>query len=250
MVHCNHGRDQVSPVEVSGGSRILGETNRIDCRRKVVQMTALQVLVLAIIAMAGLATLRLVRVQRGREPLPERRALFLLAFLFVPPIVLGALVQSGEGQLPGAALAPLYLVIVAGLVTLMWLASTVVRRVAFGRPRSLLLIALVGNEGDPTAAQLDPPVTAKLATSMAAVDRTNAVFPRGVEFPTQIDRPGFRSAWDALDQTTATLEGQIAEAEGHGLAVASAAMATAEDARSRLNTLRRLTTDEGRAWAV
>jgi hypothetical protein len=132
----------------------------------------------------------------------------------------------------------------------MSLAAMVVQRVASGRPRSLLSIALVGNEGGPTAAQLDPPVTAKLATSMAAVDRTNAVFPRGLEFPTQIDRPGFRSAWDALDVTTATLEGQIAEAEGHGRAVASAAIATAEDARNRLNTLRRLTTDEGRVWAT
>jgi hypothetical protein len=213
-------------------------------------MTALQVLVLAIIAMAGLAILRLVRVHLGREPLPERRVLFLLGFLFLPPIVLGALVPPSEGQLPGAALAPLYAVIVAGLATLMSLAAMVVQRVAVGRPRSLLSIALVGNEGGPTAAQLDPPVTAKLATSMAAVDRTNAVFPRGLEFPTQIDRPGFRSAWDALDVTTAALEGQIAEAEGRGRAVASAAIATAEDARSRLNTLRRLTTDEGRVWAI
>ena len=213
-------------------------------------MTTLQVLVLATIAMAGLALLRLVRVHLGREPLPERRVLFLLGFVFVPPIVLAALAPSGEGQLPGAALAPVYAVIVAGLATLMWLAAMVVQRVANGRPRSLLSIALVGNDGGLTAAQLDPPVTAPLATSMAAVDRTNAVFPRGLEFPTQIDRPGFRSAWDALDVTTAALEGQIAEAEGHGVAVASAAIATAEDARSRLNTLRRLTTDEGRVWVM
>ena len=213
-------------------------------------MTTFQVLVLATIAMAGLALLRLVRVHLGREPLPERRVLFLLGFVFVPPIVLAALAPSGEGQLPGAALAPVYAVIVAGLATLMWLAAMVVQRVANGRPRSLLSIALVGNDGGLTAAQLDPPVTAPLATSMAAVDRTNAVFPRGLEFPTQIDRPGFRSAWDALDVTTAALEGQIAEAEGHGVAVASAAIATAEDARSRLNTLRRLTTDEGRVWVM
>ena len=213
-------------------------------------MTALQVLVLAIIAMAGLAMLRLVRVHLGREPLPERRVLFVLGFLFVPPILLGALAPSGEGQLPGAALAPVYVVIVAGLATLMSLAAMVVQRVASGRPRSILSIALVGNDGGPTAAQLDPPMTAKLATSMAAVDRTNAVFPRGLEFPAQIDRPGFRSAWDALDVTTSALEGQIVEAEGRGRAVASAAIATAEDARSRLTTLRRLTTDEGRVWAT
>ena len=249
MVHSTTVATRCQPAEVSGAPRTLGdEPDR--CRRNVVHMTALQVLVLAIIAMAGLAMLRLVRVHLGREPLPERRVLFVLGFLFLPPIVLGALVPPGEGQLPGAALAPLYAVIVAGLATLMSLAAMVVQRVASGRPRSVLSIALVGNEGGPTAAQLDPPVTAKLATSMAAVDRTNAVFPRGLEFPTQIDRPGFRSAWDALDVTTAALEGQIAEAEGHGRAVASAAIATAEDARNRLNTLRRLTTDEGRVWAT
>jgi hypothetical protein len=212
-------------------------------------MTTLQLLAFAIIAMAGLATLRLVRVHVGREPLPERRLLFVLGFVFIPPIVLGAIVQS-QDQLRGAALAPLYAVMVAGIATLMWLAAMVVRRVASGRLRTHLLIALVGSEGDPTAAQLNPPVTAKLATSMAAVDKTNVVFPRGLEFPTQIDRPGFRSAWDALDVTTATLEGQIAEDEGLGLAVASSATAMAEDARGRLNTLRQLTTDEGRAWAV
>jgi hypothetical protein len=213
-------------------------------------MTALQVLVLAIIAMAGLAMLRLVRVHFGRQPLPERRLLFLLGFVLIPPIAIGALVQADEGKLPGAAPVLLYAVLLAGLATLMWLAATTLRRVTPSRARTVLLTALVGGEGDPTAAQLDPPVTAKLATSMAAVDKTNAVFPRGLEFPAQIDRPGFRSAWDALDVSTTTLEGQIAEAEGRGQAVASGATAMAEDARGRLNTLRQLTTDEGRVWAV
>jgi hypothetical protein len=213
-------------------------------------MTALQVFAVAIAAMTGLALLRVARVHLGREALPERRLLFLLAFVLAPPIVLGALIQPLENQLRGVGLVSLYAVMVAGLASLMWLAAVVVRRVASGRPRTLLLIALVGSEGDPTDAQLDPPVTAKLARSMAAVDTANAVFPRGLDFPTQIDRPGFRGAWDALDVTTATLEGQIAADEGLGLAVASAATETAEDARGRLNTLRQLTTDEGRAWAV
>ena len=145
-------------------------------------------------------------------------------------------------------MAPLYAVMVAGLATLMWLAAMIVRRVASRRPRTLLLIALVGGEGE--HAQVDRPVTARLARSMAAVDTANAVFPRGLDFPAQIDREGFRGAWDALDLSTATLEGQIAEDEELGLAVASGATATAEDARGRLNTLRQLTTDEGRAWAV
>jgi hypothetical protein len=213
-------------------------------------MTAVQVFVLAIIAMAGLAMLRLVRVHFGRQPLPERRLLFLVGFVLIPPIAIGALVHADGGKLPGAAPVLLYAVLLAGLATLMWLAATILRRVTPSGARTVLLTALVGGEGDPTAAQLDPPATPRLATSMAAVDTANAVFPRGLEFPTQIDRPGFRSAWDALDVTTATLEGQIAEAEDRGLAVASGATATAEDARGRLNTLRQLATDEGRVWAV
>ena len=213
-------------------------------------MTALQLLALAIAAMTGLGLLRLVRVHFNREPLPERRLLFVLGFVLLPPIALGALVQAQEGKLPGAALVLLYAVTLAGLATLMWLAAMIIRRVPASRPRTVLLIALVGGEGDPTAAQLDPPVTPRLATSIAAVDTANAVFPRGLDFPTQIDREGFRGAWDALDTSTATLEGQIAEYEERGLAVASGASATAEDARGRLNTLRQLTIDAGRAWAV
>jgi hypothetical protein len=83
-------------------------------------------------------------------------------------------------------------------------------------------------------------VTAKLAQGMALVDRTNAVFPRGLEFPGQVDRADFHSAWDALDAATGTLEGTIAADRRLGLGVAQAAAATALDARSRLETLRRI----------
>jgi hypothetical protein len=132
----------------------------------------------------------------------------------------------------------------------MWIAAVIVQLVARGRIRPLLLVALVGNEGDPEDVPYDPPVTAKLAESVAIVERANAVFPRGHEFPLQIDRAGFRFAWDALDSATGTLEDRIADDHRLGLAVASEAAAAAADARSRLDTLRRLAVDRGQVWAT
>jgi hypothetical protein len=76
------------------------------------------------------------------------------------------------------------------------------------------------------------------------------VFPRGAAFPAQIARAGFRDDWDVLDGATRTLEGRIAADHRLGLAVGSGATATARDARSRLDTLRRLAGDQGQAWAV
>ena len=76
------------------------------------------------------------------------------------------------------------------------------------------------------------------------------LFPRGHDFPLQIERSGFRFAWDALDAATGKLEARIADDHRIGLAVASSAVATAVDARSRLDTLRRLAGDGGPAWAT
>jgi len=204
-------------------------------------LTFPQLLLLAVAAMTGLATVRLVRVHLGRMPLPEVRGmrLIVLAALLAPLIALGAFSSL-----------PVYLALLAALVILMWVAAVVVQLVARGRIRPLLLVALVGSEGDPEDVPYDPPVTARLAESVALVDRANAVFPRGHDFPLQIDREGFRSAWDALDTATGTLEGQIADDHRIGLAVAYAAVATADDARSRLDTLRRLATDRGQVWAT
>jgi hypothetical protein len=145
---------------------------------------------------------------------------------------------------------PVYIGILLALVIVMWLAAVLVQLVARGRIRPLLLVALVGSEGDPEDVPYDPPVTAKLAESVALVDRANAVFPRGHEFPLQVGRAGFRFAWDALDTATGTLEGRIADDHRIGLAVASGAAATAVDARSRLDTLRRLAVDGGQVWAT
>jgi len=204
-------------------------------------MSPLQLLIIAVVAMAGLVTLRLVRVRLGRAPHPEvRGSRFLIFGLMVAPLVALGAVSS----------VPVYVAILIGLTVLMWVAAIVVQLVARGRIRPLLLLALVGSEGDPEDVPFDPPVTAALAESVAQVDRANAVFPRGHEFPLQIGRSGFRFAWDALDTATGTLEGKIADDHRIGLAVASSAAATAVDARSRLDTLRRLAVDGGQAWAT
>jgi len=209
--------------------------------------------ILAIVCMVALAVMRVVRVHLGRAPHPEgiAKLLFILAFLVVPPIALGSLILPGEatGQFGGLGWVPLYTVIVTGLTVLMWMASVAIRLVAPRGSGQLLLLALVASEVDPEAVRFDPPVTAKLAESVAVVDKTNAVFPRGLEFPAQIDRVGFRVDWDALNAATGTLEGRIADDHRVGLAVASRVKATAVDARSRLDTLRGLASAHGQVWA-
>jgi hypothetical protein len=207
--------------------------------------------VLAIVAMISLAALRLIRVRLGREPLPDGKARlpFSLAFLIVPPLVGSALFQSGGGQLSAVSWLPLYVASVVVLAILMWIAAAIVRRVAPRRGRPLLLTALAGGRDTP-AAKLDPPLTARLATSRTRVDAANAVFPSGAAFPTHIDRPGFRGLWDSLDAATRTLENQIAEDQTLGMGAASSATNTAENARGRLDTLRRMAAEGGQAWAA
>ncbi|MHB8460181.1 MAG: hypothetical protein ACYDB6_08955 [Candidatus Limnocylindrales bacterium] len=216
-------------------------------------MLFLQLLVIAIAATIGLAMLRLAREHVGRTPLPEgrRRLAFMLAFLILPPIALGSLIEpaTAAGQAGGIAWVPLYIVLLTVLAVLMWIVALIVRLVAPGRSGRLLLVALGGTERDPEEVHVEPPLTAELAESMALVERTNAAFPRGAEFPAQVDRPGFRFAWDSLDAATATLEGHIADDYRLGVGVASAATATARDARSRLDTLRGLAVGRGQAWA-
>ena len=215
-------------------------------------MALQQLLIIAVASVAVLAVSRVVRVRLGRGPHPEGiwRPLFPVAFLVVPPIALGLLIDPTAGVLGGIAWLPLYTVMLAALAGLMWVAAQLVRLVAPGRSRRLLVLALVASEGDLDDVAIDPPVTAKLAESVALVDSTNALFPRGLEFPAQIDRAEFRDDWNALDTATRTLEGRIADDHKLGLPVASAAMATAQDARSRLDTLRHLAVDHGQTWAT
>jgi len=215
-------------------------------------MSLPQLIILAMAAMLAVATLRVVRVRAGRTPLPEGRGrrFLLLAFVVVPPIVLGALTRPADdtGQLGALRGLPIYILILATLVALMWIASLIVAQVMPGRSGKMLRFALVGNAGDPYAPNADPPVTPALAQGIAIVDKANAAFPRGPAFPLQIDRAGFREDWDALDTATRALEGQIADDHRLGLDVASAARATAGDARRRLDTLRGLALDKGQAW--
>jgi hypothetical protein len=201
----------------------------------------------AVVAMIGLAALRLVRVRGGHTPLPDgkSRAAFLIAFLVVPPIALKAVLMPAPS---GTVLAlflwiPLYGLILAMLVVLMTIAAMFVERMVHGRWRRPLMLGLVGSEGDPEDIPFDPPVTARLAECMALVDRTNVAFPRGLAFPGQVDRADFREAWGALDGATRTLEGTIADDRRLGLGIATAASATALDARGRLDTLLGLAND-------
>ena len=214
-------------------------------------MSIPQLVILALTAMIGLAAMRLIRLHLGRAPHPEgpARLSFILAFLVLPPIGLGLLTQPAAGPLVGIAWVPAYAAMLGALAIVMWLAAAVARTSAPRRWRPLLVLALVGNHDEPEDAGYDPPLTATLAESQAIVDTANAVFPRGVEFPAQVDRPGFRSAWDALDSATRRLEGRIADGERLGTGVAATATATAEDARGRLETLRRLAADGGQGWA-
>ena len=216
-------------------------------------MSFQQLLIVAVGAMALLALSRVARVHYGRSPHLQFRGsrLVVIGLLFVPPIVLQALTQpaSGSARVGWVEWLPQYAVLLVGVAMLMGIVALAVRFLAPVRTRPLLLLALAGSEADPYEVPFDPPVTASLARSVALVDRANAVFPRGVDFPPQIDRAGFRGYWDALEDATRTLEQGIADDFRLGIAVASGARATAADARSRLDTLRRLAMDQGQAWA-
>jgi hypothetical protein len=217
-------------------------------------MPPLQLMVLGIVAMVGLATLRLVRVHLGRTPLVEGRGrwIFLLAFLVVPPIALGALTQpaAAAGPLRGISSLPIYVVIVTALVVLMAIGALFAGQVAHGRAGRLVRLALIGSQDVPRHVPSDPPMTARLIESVTFVNRANSVFPRGPEFAPQIERANFRDDWDALDGATRTLENQVAEDYRLDMGVASEAEATAKDARSRLDMLRRLAGEHGQVWAA
>jgi hypothetical protein len=212
-------------------------------------MSEIQILVLAIVVVIGVAGMRVLRVRAGRWPHPDNMLVFLISIFLVPPIAFGVVASAGSDPLRGVPSVALYIVVVSGLLLLMATGASIVDRTVPGRARPLIVLALAGREPDPDDARLDPPVTARLAESVAAVERSNAAFPRGVDFPGQVDRPDFRVTWDALERATAALEGLIADDRGQGVAVASVAVARAVDARGRLDMLRTLTLERGRAWA-
>lgn len=201
-----------------------------------------------------LAVSRPIRVHFGRTPHPagKARPLTLLVLLLMPPIVLEAAIlrpATSAAQLHILGSVLIYVAALAGFSLLMGIAALIVNVLARGRSRRLLMLALVGSEGDPDAVLFDPPLTPELAADVGQVQRANAAFPRGSAFPLQIDLAGFRDDWDALDAATRALEGHIDRNRHLGVAVAYEATETAADARSRLETLRRLAIDQGQAWA-
>ena len=215
---------------------------------------SIQLLVLAAIAMAVLVVVRVLRARMGRSPHPDGRARtpFILAFLLLPPIalsfIMGGVTTPTIMRAIGWVLP--FVILVGGLSILMSVIAPYFGRLAPRGIRPTLVLALSGRELDPDDAPFDPPVTTALATNMASVRRANDVFPRGTEFPGQIEREGFRYAWDELDAVTSTLEGQIADDRRLGLPVASVARVVAADARSRLDTLQRLYAESGQVWAT
>jgi len=215
-------------------------------------MPPLQLILLAVVAMTGLATVRVVRLRAGRTPLPEHRGrrLFLLTFVVAPPLVLGTLTQSpASGQLRAVTSVPIYLVIVAALVVAMAIVSRVVSNVAHGPRSRLIRVALVGRESDDDEVRRDPPLTANLVEIVKSVAEANAAFSRGPGFPAETERAGFRADWDALDRATRALEEGIAGDHRLGLGVASEATAIALDARIRLDALMPIAVDARRVWA-
>jgi hypothetical protein len=217
-------------------------------------MSPLQLFVVAIVAMVGLATLRVVRVRLGRTPLPAGRGrrLFLLGFVVVPPIAVALLTQpSTDTSTVGAVTTlPIYILLLAAVVLLMAILALIVGRLTHSPAGRLARLALTGVEDDPDYMPSNPPLTARLEEILAAVKTANAAFPRGVDFPKQIDRTDFRADWDALDGATRMLEGQIADDLRNLRGVAAVATDRAEDARGRLDTLRSLAVDGGQAWAA
>jgi hypothetical protein len=214
-------------------------------------MSLTELFVIAVAGFAMVAASRVVKARHAGAHIAEGggRLVFLLTLLLGPPIVLGALFHPSAGPLGWVVWVPVYVVMLVGLTILALLALPTVLRVAPPRSHGFLSLALAGGEGEPEDLPFDPPVAPALAVSMALVDRTNSVFPRGAEFPNQIDRAGFRTDWDALDAATCALEDGIAGDVRLGEAVASAAKAMARDARSRLECLRRLSLDHGQVWA-
>ncbi len=215
-------------------------------------MSLLQLFVLALIAMIGLAAARSVRDRAGRTPFPEGngRRFLMFGFLVVPPIAISELLYPYAGTLPAVASVPVYLVALAVIATVMAIVVLVVGFVLPHRSHRSLRIALMGDEGDVDDQARDPRLTEVLTANVAAVERTNAVFPRGAGFAAQVEEPGFRPAWEALAAATATLEGHIADDHRRRQPVAEEALDMAADARSRLDTLRRLAVVHGQAWAA
>ena len=200
-----------------------------------------QLLILAIVLVLALVPLRLIRMRLGRTPFPDglARWLSVLGLVVAPPLILHAITpRDVTGDFVSVIWVPIFATMLGAVTFAMTLLAIVLERVVPARRRRTMLLALVGNEGDPYRAVADPPMTPSLLERMRAVARANAVFPRGHAFPEAVHASGFSSAWAALDVATTSLEQEMASESAHGVGIAAAVRATATDARSRLDTLR------------
>ena len=162
----------------------------------------------------------------GRTSLPEgkARALFLIAFVVLPPVALKAVLQPSAGA--GARRAD--------VGPHVWPAPGPRpgpddhRRHDRRAPRAQPMAAAPdGGAGRQRRRSRGRPVESPVDDEADRVHRArrpaNAVFPRGLAFPGQVDRADFHEAWDALDDATRSLEGGIAADRHLGLGIATAA---------------------------
>jgi hypothetical protein len=208
----------------------------------------LLLVLVAVLAFVGLGALRIGRVRAHRDaPDGWLRFGFVAAFLLIPPIVLQVVLAPKGIDAVGAV--TLYVGAVVLLWVLTWVVALLVARFAPVEGRQMMLLALIGRDTSGIV-PFDPPMTATLAAEVEAVDLLNAAFPRGHAFMAQVSMPGFRTTWEALDTATRTLEDDISEQRRLHLGVSEQAIETANDARGRLDTLRRDAATGGQAWAV
>lgn len=200
-----------------------------------------QLLILAAIVVVALVPLRLIRMGLGRSPFPEGLARYasILVLLVAPPLILHSVTPvSVTGDLIAVVWLPVFAMLIGAVAFAMTLIAAVLDRILPVRRRRQVLLALVGNEGDPYRAEADAPLTPLLVERMRSVARANAAFPRGHAFAAAVHAEGFTSAWTELDVATTSLEAEMAVDKGRGLGIAAAVRATATDARNRLDTLR------------
>ena len=211
-------------------------------------------LLLVLAAAAAFAVVALLRVYavRAHRDLPDglRRIASIVVLLLAPPVVLQVLFAptSAEGAMTLASAILLYVVTFAIIWLVMMLGAQLVARYAPKKHRSVLLLAMTGRDTSGIV-PFDPAMSAELAESVKQVDRLNEAFPRGRAFIEQPALPGFRSAWDALEEATLKLESEISEERRLGLGVSEHALESAADARARLDALRMAATNTGAAWA-
>jgi hypothetical protein len=195
------------------------------------------IVIAAILAFVILALIRLDRVRSHRETFTSgQQAVFVAAFLLVPPIVLQTLLNPKGVDAASATI--LYIGVVIVIWVLESVAGLLVARFAPEHRRQMLLMALIGRDTSGFV-PFDPPLTEQLAADVTAVDRANAAFSRGTGFLAETHRAGFAADWQALDEATRALESGIAEQRRLRLGVSEQAIDVAADARGRLDTLRR-----------